>query len=56
MANEIIEINVRRALVGYLLQRMSVDTTQDYSLNPNAYQLVVVNREEIEPYAGWAFL
>jgi len=56
MENEIIEINVRRALVGYLLQRMSVDTTSDYSLNPNAYQLVVINRDEIEPFAGWAFL
>jgi len=56
MNNEIIKINVRRALVGYLLQRMSVDTTSDFSLNPNAYQLVVVNRDEIEPFAGWAFL
>jgi hypothetical protein len=56
MENDIIEINVRRALVGYLLQRMSVDTTPDFSLNPNAYQLVVVNRDEIEPFAGWAFL
>ena len=34
--NNIIEINVRRALVGYLLQRLSVDTTADHSLNPNA--------------------
>jgi len=56
MENDAIELNVRRALVGYVLQRMSVDTTADYSLNPNAYQLVVVNRDEIEPFAGWAFL
>ena len=56
MINDTIELNVRRALVGYVLQRMSVDTTVDYSLNPNAYQLVVVNRDEIEPFAGWAFL
>lgn len=35
---------------------MKVDTTADYSLNPNAYQLIVNNREEIEPFAGWAFL
>ena len=56
MENDLIEIQVRRALVGYLLQQMSVDTTADYSLNPNAYQLVVVNRDEIEPFAGWAFL
>lgn len=52
--NDVIEINVRRALVGYLLQRLTVDTTKDHSLNPNAYQLVITNREEIEPFAGWA--
>lgn len=51
-----IEIEVRRALLGYVLQRLSVDTSQDHSLNPNAYQLILVNRDEIEPYAGWAFL
>jgi len=56
MTDDTIELNIRRALVGYVLQRMSVDTTADYSLNPNAYQLVVVNRDEIEPFAGWAFL
>lgn len=56
MHNDEIELTVRRALVGYVLQRMAVDTTEDYSLNPNAYQLVVVNRDEIEPFAGWAFL
>lgn len=56
MTNDIIELKVRRALVGYVLQRMAVDTTADHSLNPNAYQLVVVNRDEIEPFAGWAFL
>jgi len=50
------EIKVRRSLIGYLLQRLAVDTTQDHSLNPNAYQLIVVNRDEIEPFAGWAFL
>ncbi len=51
-----IEIEVRRALLGYVLQRLSVDTTADHSLDPNAYQLIVINRDEIEPYAGWAFL
>lgn len=56
MENSIIELNVRRALVGYLLQQMKVDTTADYSQNPNAYQLIVSNRDEIEPFAGWAFL
>lgn len=52
---EEIELTVRRSLAGYLLQRLSVDTTADYSLNPNAYQLVIENRDEIEPFAGWAF-
>ena len=53
--NEIIEINVRRALIGYVLQRLNVDTTKDHSLNPNAFQLMLLNRDEIEPFAGWAF-
>jgi predicted DNA-binding transcriptional regulator YafY len=52
---ETITIGVRRALVGYVLQRLSVDTTEDHSLNPNAYQLMLLNREEIEPFAAWAF-
>lgn len=52
---ELIEIAVRRALIGYLLQRLSVDTTRDRSLNPNAYQLMLLNRDEIEPFAAWAF-
>jgi len=52
---EIIEVNVRRALIGYVLQRLSVDTTPDHSLNPNSYQLMLLNRDEIEPFAGWAF-
>jgi predicted DNA-binding transcriptional regulator YafY len=54
--NELIELSVRRALIGYVLQRLSVDTSVDHSLNPNAYQLVLVNREDIEPFAAWAFL
>lgn len=52
---EAIKITVRRALIGYVLQRLSVDTTQDRSLNPNAYQLMLLNRDEIEPFAAWAF-
>jgi len=56
MQSDIIEINIRRALVGYLLQQMKVDTTIDFSLNPNAYQLIVSNRDEIELFAGWAFM
>lgn len=52
---EAIEVNVRRALIGYVLQRLSVDTTRDHSMNPNAYQLMLLNRDEIEPFAAWAF-
>jgi len=51
-----IELTVRRALAGYLLQRLAVDTTRDHSMNANAYQLVIINRDEIEAFAGWAFL
>lgn len=51
-----IEIEARGALVGYVLQQLKVDTTADFRLNPNAYQLVVTNREEVEPFAKWAFL
>lgn len=50
-----IEVPVRRALIGYLLQRLAVDTSADHSMNPNAHQLIVLNRDEIEPFAGWAF-
>jgi len=56
MQNGVIELQVRQALVGYLLQQMKVDTSADFSLNPNAYQLIVSNRDEIEPFAGWAFM
>ena len=52
---EDIEVNVRRALLGYVLQHLSVDTTPDHTLNPNAYQLMLLNRDEIEPFAAWAF-
>jgi hypothetical protein len=54
-SGEVIEIGVRRALLGYVLQRLSVDTTVDHSLNPSAYQLMLLNRDEIEPFAAWAF-
>ena len=56
MTNGVIELDVRRALVGYLLQQMKVDTTTHAELNPNAYQLIVANRDEVEPFAGWAFI
>ncbi len=52
---DIIEIKIRRALIGYLLQQLSIDTTEDHSLNPKKYQLIIVNRDEIEPFAAWAF-
>lgn len=52
---ETIEVNVRRALLGYVLQRLNIDTTPDHTLNPNAYQLMLLNRDEIEPFAAWAF-
>lgn len=51
----VIELEVRRALLGYVLQRMNVDTTPDHAMNPNAYQLMLLNRDEIEPFAAWAF-
>jgi len=53
--NGLIEVPVRRALIGYLLQRLAVDTTMDHRMNPDAHQLIVLNRDEIEPFAGWAF-
>jgi len=54
-ADGVITLEVRRALLGYLLQQLSVDTTADHSLNPHAYQLIVANRDEVEPFAEWAF-
>ncbi len=54
--NDGIELSVRRALVAYTLQRLSVDTTIDHCLNPNSFQLVLNNREDIEWFAGWSFL
>lgn len=54
-SGEAIEVTVRRALLGYVLQRLGVDTTPAHSLNPNAYQLMLLNRDEIEPFAAWAF-
>ena len=52
--SDVIEVNVRRALAGYLLQRLGVDTSKDRSMNPNTYQLMLLNRDDIEPFAGWA--
>ncbi len=53
--NDIIKIKTRRALIGYLLRQLSVDTSHDHSFNPEQYQLIVLNRDEIEPFARWAF-
>ena len=52
---EAIEVNVRRALIGYVLQRLGVDTTEDCSMNPQSHQLMLLNRDDIEPFAAWAF-
>ncbi len=51
-----IQITVRRALIGYVLRALSVDTTHDHSLDPNAFQLVLVNREKVQTYANWALM
>jgi hypothetical protein len=51
----VITIEVRRALLGYLLHRLRVDTSPEHSLNPEAHQLIVANRDEVEPFAEWAF-
>jgi hypothetical protein len=53
-SGEVIELSVRRALLGYVLQRLNVDTTPDHTMNPNAYQLMLLNRDEIESFAAWA--
>lgn len=54
-SGEVIEVSVRRALLGYVLQRLGVDTTPGHALNPNAYQLMLLNRDEVEQFAAWAF-
>lgn len=55
-SGETIELVVRRALAGYVLQKLSVDTTADQGMKPNAYPLALLNREEVAGFAGWAFL
>lgn len=52
--NGVIEIEVRRALLGYVLQRLDVDITPEGTMNPDAYPLRLLNRDEIEPFAAWA--
>jgi predicted DNA-binding transcriptional regulator YafY len=50
-----IELDVRRALLGYVLQRLNIDTTPDRSMDPDTCQLMLLNRDDIEPFAAWAF-
>ena len=50
-----IVISIKRALLGYMLQHLSVDTSPDHDQNPNRYQLIVVNRDETEMFAAWVF-
>lgn len=50
----VIELSVRRALTGYVLQRLAVDTTADHRLDPRTHQLMLLNRDEVEPFAAWA--
>lgn len=51
-----IALQVRRALLGYVLQQLGVDTTPDHARSPDACQLMLLNRAEIEPFAAWAFV
>ncbi len=53
--DDVIEVKLRRALIGYLLRQLSVDTSIDHSQDPKQFQLIVLNRDEIEPFASWAF-
>ena len=53
--DDVIEVKLRRALIGYLLRQLSVDTSSDHSQDPKQFQLIVLNREEVEPFASWAF-
>ena len=54
--DDVIEVKLRRALIGYLLRQLSVDTSSDHSQDPKQFQLIVLNREEVEPFASWAFI
>lgn len=53
-ADDRIDIELRRALTGYTLQALSVDTSVGHTRPPRRYPLVLANREEIEVYAAWA--
>lgn len=45
---------VRRALAGYFLIRLGVDTTPGHRLDPRRHQLALVNRDEVAAAVGWA--
>ena len=47
MTNKVLEIEVRAALVGYLLRRWNVDCTIDASLKGGEYQLWLRNSKSI---------
>jgi hypothetical protein len=51
----VISLTVRRALIGYVLQRLKVDTTVEGTMNADAFPLILLNRDEIEPFAAWVF-
>lgn len=54
MGAEGLHVPVRRALAGYLLIRLGVDTTREHRLDPRRHQLALVNRDEVAAVAGWA--
>jgi len=47
MANGVLDLNVRAALVGYLLRRWNVDCTEDAMLEGGEYQLWLRNRQTL---------
>lgn len=51
-----ISFTLRRAMLGYALHALRVDTTPDASMSANAFPLVLLNRDEIEVYASWALM
>ncbi len=54
-SDNVIEVNLRRSLIGYLLRQLAVDTSSDHSQDPKQFQLILLNRDEIEPFASWVF-
>ena len=52
----VIRISLRRAFTGYVLRQLSVDTTLNHRCSPKHYPLILLNRDELVPYAGWAFM